>query len=81
MFLHLRPQHVRVLERVVDHEGRAKAGREGDLGLDAEPDLGAGDLRGVAGDEVIDRVLGVQPGDRRQHPLRITGEQDDVLRV
>ena len=66
---------------MVDHERRAEACREGNLGLDAETDLGACDLRGVAGNEVVDRVLGVEPGDRRQNTLRIASEQDDVLRV
>ncbi len=61
--------------------GAPEAGRKRDLGLDAEADLGAGDLRGVAGDEVVDRMLGVKAGDRGQHPLCVAGKEDDVLGV
>jgi hypothetical protein len=41
------PQHVGVDVRVVHHERRAEAGAEGDLGLDAQADLRAGDLAEV----------------------------------
>ena len=63
------------------HERRAEAGREHRLRLLAEPDLGAGDLRRIAGQEMIHRLLGAELGDRRHDAERVAGQHDDVLRV
>ena len=43
--------------------------------------LRAGNLRRVAGEEVIHRLLGRQARDRRQHAEGIGREHDDVLRM
>ena len=61
------------------HEGRAKAGREGGGRL-GHADLGARDARGVAGQEVIHRLFGRQPRNRRQHAIGVGGQEDDILR-
>ncbi len=79
--LELAAQEVGVDPRVVDHERRAEAGAEHDLRLRAETRLGAGDLRGVAGDEVVERLVGRQPRERREHALRVAGQEEDVARV
>ena len=78
---HLRAQQVRVHERPVHHERRAEAGAERDLRLDAQADLGAGDLARVARDEVIHRLFGRQPRDRRHHARGVARQEDDVLRM
>ena len=72
-------EQVAVDRRVARHERRAEAGREGRLGL-GHADLGAGDLGGVAGEEMVHRLVGRQPRDRRQHAERVGGQHDDVLR-
>src|SRR3546814_13031628 len=59
------------------HERRAEAGRKGRLWL-GDADLGARDLGGIAGQEVIHGLIGRQPGDRRQYAERIGGQNDDV---
>ncbi len=60
-------------------ERRGKAG--GEFRLDADQALlGAGDLGGVAGEEVIHRLRRRQLGDRRHHAEGVGGEQHDVLR-
>src|SRR3546814_2986581 len=43
-----------------------------------DSDLGARDLGGIAGQEVIHGLIGRQPGDRRQYAERIGGQHDDV---
>ena len=53
-------QHPRVLAGVARHERRAEAGREGRLRL-LDPDLGPGQLGGVAADEVVGGLLVAQP--------------------
>ena len=63
--------------RVARHEGRAEAGREGRLRL-GHAALGAGDARGVAGQEMVHRLLGGEQADRRQHAERVGGQHDDV---
>ena len=49
--------------------------------LGAQADLRARDLAGVAGDEVVDGLVGSQPRDGRHHPGSVAGEEDDVLRM
>ena len=61
------------------HERRAEAGREGRARL-GDAALGAGDLGGVAREEVVDRLLGRQPRERRQHAEGIGGEEHHGLR-
>ena len=61
------------------HEGCAEAGREGGFRL-GHADLGAGDLGGVAAEEVIHRLIRGQPRDRRQHAEGIGGQHDHVRR-
>jgi len=63
------------------HEWPAEARAERDLRLDAEADLGARDLAGVARDEVIDRLVRVEAADGRHHPRRVAGQEHHVLRV
>ena len=70
-------QEIAVDRRVARHERRAEAGREGRFRL-RHADFGAGDLGGVAREEVVHRLVGRQPRDRRQHPERVGGEHDDV---
>ena len=72
-------EQVGIKSRVVDHERTAKAGAEGDLRFFAQANLGAGDLGGIAGDEVVERLVGGQAGDGRHHPGRIAGQEDDIL--
>ena len=74
-------EHLGVFGRVARHERRAEAGREHRLRLLAEPDLGAGDLRGIAREEMVHRLLGGELGDRRHDPERVAGQHDDVFRV
>jgi len=59
-------------------EGFAEAGRKCRLRLGNAP-LGASHLGGVAGEEVIHRLLFGQFGDRRQNPEGVTGEEDNVF--
>ena len=61
------------------HEGCAKAGREG-RGRLRHADFGARDARGIARQEVVHRLFGRQPRDRRQHAISVGGEEDDILR-
>ena len=73
-------QQVAVFRRRTRQERRAEAGRE--FRLDADQALlGAGDLRGVAGQEVIHRLRRRQLGDRRHHAIGVGGQEDDVLRM
>ncbi len=55
----------------------AEAGRKGGRWFGHAP-LGACDLCGVAREEVIHRLVGGKPGDRRHDPERVGGEEDDV---
>jgi hypothetical protein len=45
-----------------------------------DADLGAGDLGGVARQEVVHRLVGRQPRDRRQHPNASAVSMTDVRR-
>ena len=73
-------QQLAVDRRVARHERRPETGREDGLGLLDALD-GAGDHGGVAGKEVIHRLFGAQPADRRQHPEGVGRQHEDVLRV
>ena len=66
----------RVDGRRLRQERLAEAGRERRLRL-GDADLGAGELRGEAGEEVVERLLAREPRDRRQDPERVGGEEDD----
>src|SRR5579871_322995 len=68
-------------KRMVDHEWPAEEGAEGHFGLDAEADFCSGNLAGIAGDEVVDGLIGSELGDRRHHARSIAGEEDDILRM
>ena len=80
VLLHLRRQQLGVLGRVPDEERAAEAGRERGLRL-GHAHLGAGDLGGVAADEVVHRLRGRQRAHRRQHAEGVAGQEDDVGRV
>ena len=73
-------QHRGVLARVAGHERRPEAGAERRLRL-LDADLGAGQLGGVAADEVVGGLGVGQPRDRRQHAERVGGEQDHGPRL
>ena len=45
----------------------------------AQPDFGAGNLAGVAGNEVVDRLIGAELRDGRHHARGIAGQEDNVL--
>ena len=59
-------------------EGLAEAGGEGRGGL-GDAALGAGQLRGEAGQEVVLGLLRRQDGDGRQNAEGVGGQEDDVL--
>ena len=71
-------QQVTIFGRMARHEGGAEAGGEGRLRLLAQTLLGAGDLGGEAGQEVIHGLRRRQLGDRRQHAEGIGRQHDDV---
>mmetsp|Transcript_101182 Transcript_101182/g.283640 ORF Transcript_101182/g.283640 Transcript_101182/m.283640 type:complete len:405 (+) Transcript_101182:370-1584(+) len=73
-------QHLRIHERVPHEEWGAEARREGGLRL-LNALLGARNLSGVAGNEVIHDLVLRQLGDRRQHSESIARKQDDLLRM
>ena len=73
-------EHLGVLRRMPDEEHRAEARAEGRLRL-LHAALRARDLRRVAGEEVVHRLLARELRDRRQHAERVGGEEDDVLRM
>src|SRR5208337_523404 len=67
--------------RVMHHEGAAKAGAESHFGLHAQSDLGAGDLAGVAGNEMVDGLIRVEFGDGRHYARGIAGKKNYVARM
>ena len=73
-------EHPRVDRGRLRQERLAEAGRERRLRL-GDADLGAGELRREAGEEVVERLLAVEPRDRRQDPERVRGQEDDDRRV
>ena len=76
--LHLLDQLLSVLGGMQLQEGLAEAGREGRGGL-GDAALGAGQLRGEAGQEVVLGLLGGQDADRGQNAERISRQENDVL--
>ena len=76
--LHLLDQLLSVLGGMQLQEGLAEAGGEGRGGL-GDAALGAGQLRGEAGQEVVLGLLGGQDADRGQNAERISRQEDDVL--
>ena len=67
-------------DRRLRQERRAEAGGEGRLRL-GDADLRAGELRRVAGEEAVHRLVAGQPRDRRQDPERVRGEEDRPSRM
>ena len=78
--LHIFAQQVAIDGGMQRQERGAEAGGEGRLRL-GDALLGAGDLGGVAGQEVIHRLRGIELGDGRQHAEGVAGQHHDVLRV
>ena len=76
--LHLLDQFLSVLGGMQLQEGLAEAGGEGRGGL-GDAALGAGQLGGEAGQEVVLGLLGGQDADRGQNAERISRQEDDVL--
>ena len=76
--LHLLDQLLSVLGGMQLQEGLAEAGGEGRGGL-GDAALGAGQLRGEAGQEVVLGLLGGQDGHGRQNAESVGGQEDDVL--
>ena len=66
---------------MMHHERPAEAGAEGDLRFDAQADFRPRDLAGIAGDEVVDGLVGSQARDGRHHAGGVAGEENDVLRM
>src|ERR1035441_10560334 len=54
-------QHFAVGIGMAHHERAAEAGAEGDFRFRAQADLGAGDLAGIPGKEVVDGLFGREP--------------------
>ena len=73
-------EHPRVHGRGLRQEGRAEARRERRLRL-LHADLGAGELRGESGEEVVERLVAREPRDRRQDPEGVGGQHDDRARM
>ena len=74
------PQQPRVDRRRLRQERPAEAGREHRRRL-GDADLGAGEPRREAGEEVVARLGARQPRDRRHDAERVGGQEDDVRRV
>lgn len=66
--------------RVEREERGSEAGREG-RGRLGHAALGAGNLCGEAGDEVVHCLAGRQPGDWGQDSVGIAGQEDAGVRV
>ena len=62
------------------HEGCAKAGAEGGLGL-SDPFLGSRDFGSVPGEKVVHRLRGREPRDQWQHAEGVGGQHDTGRRV
>ena len=73
-------EHLGVLGGSAGHERAAEAGREVGLWL-GDALFGAGELGGVAVDEVVHRLLGCELGDGGEDAERVGGEEDDILGV
>src|SRR5690606_3924584 len=62
-------------------ERRAEAGGEGRLDAAARTHFGGADQRGVAGQEVVGRLLVVEDRHRRQNASQVAGQEDDRVRL
>ncbi|CAN4010045.1 DUF4367 domain-containing protein, partial [Dysosmobacter welbionis] len=78
--LHLLYQLLAILGGMQLQEGLAEAGGEGGSGLGDAP-LGAGQLGGEAGQEVVLGLLRGQDGNRGQHAKGVGGQEDHILGV
>ena len=78
MLLDLLREHLGIAHGVESQERLGEAGREGGLRL-RDTLLGTSHLGGVAGDEVVHGLLGVELGDRRQHTTGIACQKNNVL--
>src|SRR5664280_3913350 len=65
MFLDLLLQQFGVGQRMMHHERPAEAGTESHLRFHAKPDFGAGNLAGIAGNEMVDGLVRTEFRDRR----------------
>src|SRR5438270_9761956 len=74
-------QQVCIRKRMVNHEGSAKTCAEGHFRLDAQSNLCAGNLARVSGNEMVDRLVGSESGNRRHDTGSIAGQEDYVLRM
>src|ERR1039457_395363 len=63
------------------HERTAEARAEGDFRFRTQADLGAGDLAGVSGEEVVDGLLGSEARDGRHDARGVAREKNDVARM
>ena len=73
-------EQLRVDRRPLRPERGAEAGREGGLRL-GHAELGAGELRRVAGEEEEERLLAAEARDRRQDPEGVGSEEDHRPRM
>jgi len=78
--IHLLGEQISVDAGMHGHEGLAKAGRERGLWL-LDANLGPSDLGRVPGDEVVGRLGGREPGDRRKDTESVARQENDVLRM
>ena len=62
------------------HKRRAEARRESCFRL-RQPALRTANDRGIAGQEMIHRLIGGEATDRRHNAKRIRGQHDNVLRL
>ena len=70
-------QEIPVFRRVSRHEWRAKTGGECGLWL-THSFFGAGDFGGIAGQEVIHSLRGIELRYGRQDPEGVASQHDDV---
>src|SRR5690606_8769792 len=77
VLLDLLAEQLSIAPRVERKERRAEARTKRGLRL-RDTTLGSGDLRRVAADEVVHRLLRRELAHRRQHAKRVGGEEEDV---
>ena len=70
-------QQLGIAARVQGKKGSAEAGAEGRFGL-GDPGFGPRYFCGIAGDELVHGLAGVEPGDRGQHAIGVAGEKEDI---
>ena len=80
MLLHLVAEQLGVCRRVQRQKGFTEAGRKRRLRL-RDTTLSAGDLGGVAGEEVVHRLFLGQLGDWRQNTEGIAGQENNIFGV